>query len=258
MFRLRRFRVPGRFGSGTREQGWGRDQRRTPRTRTPPVGHRQWRSNRRGRGTVPSEFREGVSRSAAKQGRIEVMRAARRSRQRAGLALALVALIGGGCRSDLDATRGTTTTAATSTTTTAATTTTAPVSTSVLAGYRAFWAAFLRAGDPMDPRHPDLVATAVGAQLEQVQKAFLARLSGGEVIRGTITTHPTVVEPVEASTATVEDCYEDATHLFDASTGKQKDSTPAVVNHKVRADMQLVDGVWKVAATHHEGAGCTP
>lgn len=127
----------------------------------------------------------------------------------------------------------------------------------VLAGYRAFWMAFLRAGDPMDPQHPDLAATATGAQLEQVQRAFVARRAGAEVIRGTIEPHPRLVGAVEGNSATVADCYTDDSHIFDAATGAQKDD-PAPVNHQVRVDMVLVDSTWKVAAIHYEGKGCTP
>lgn len=127
----------------------------------------------------------------------------------------------------------------------------------VLAGYRAFWMAFLRAGNPMDPQHPDLAATATGAQLEQVQRAFVARRAGSEVIRGTIEPHPRLVGAVEGTSATVADCYIDDSHIFDAATGAQKDD-PAPVNHQVRVDMVLVDSTWKVAAIHYEGKGCTP
>jgi len=127
----------------------------------------------------------------------------------------------------------------------------------VLDGYRAFWRAYLTAADPMNPKHPDLVATATGQQLGQVQRAFLARLAGGEVIRGTIEPHPRLAGPVQGTTASVVDCYLDDSHLFDAATGTQKDD-PAVVHHEVRAEMTLVGSTWRVAAVRHVGKGCTP
>lgn len=153
----------------------------------------------------------------------------------------------------------------TSSATTGATTTTAVVTTTtvdlteaaVLDGYRAFWAAYLKASDPMDPKHPELVATATGAQLDQVRRAFLARLAGGEVIRGRIEPHPKLAGPVQGSTAVVADCYIDDSHLFDAATGTQKDD-PAVETHQVRAEMTLIESTWRVAAIRAESKGCTP
>jgi len=174
----------------------------------------------------------------------------------AGLGL-MATLVLGGCSSDGNSAAPTTTVDRSSTTTSAATTTLPAAGAAVLDGYRAFWAAYLHAADPMDPQSPELVATATGAQLEQVQRAFLSRLAGGEEIRGTIETHPRLDGPIQATTATVVDCYTDDSHIFDAATGAQKDD-PAVVHHQVRADMSLVDGVWRVAGIHHETTGCTP
>jgi len=148
-------------------------------------------------------------------------------------------------------------TLATTTVPLSTTSTVDPTEKSVIEGYRAFWAAFLKAADPMNPQHPDLLATATGEQLEQVQKAFLARLSGGEVIRGTLDLRPRLAGPVEGTTATVNDCYADDTHLFAAASGAQKDK-PGVVTQRVSADMVFQSEVWKVAAVHHEGEGCTP
>lgn len=171
----------------------------------------------------------------------------------AGLGL-MATLVLGGCSSDGDSAAPTTTADRSST----STSTTLPAADkAVLDGYRAFWAAYLRAADPMDPESPELVATATGAQLEQVQRAFLSRLAGGEVIRGTIETHPHLDGPILATSATVVDCYTDDSHIFDAATGVQKDD-PAVVHHQVRADMALVDGVWRVAGIRHEATGCAP
>ena len=174
----------------------------------------------------------------------------------------LVVVLAGGACTKADGGSSSTTAASTSTigaTTTAVVTTTSLGLTeaAVLDGYRAFWAAYLKAGDPMDPKHPDLAATATGAQLDQVRRAFLARLAGGEVIRGRIEPHPKLAGPVQGSTAVVADCYVDDSHLFDAASGVQKDD-PAVLTHQVRADMTLVESTWKVAAIRPESQGCTP
>lgn len=182
------------------------------------------------------------------------------SARRLVVGMSVVVLVAGACtKADggsssptSSATAGTTTSAAVVTTTTVDATEAA-----VLDGYRAFWAAYLKAGDPMDPKHPDLVATATGAQLDQVRRAFLARLAGGEVIRGSIEPHPKLAGPVQGSTAVVADCYVDDSHLFDAATGGQKDD-PAVETHQVRAEMTLVESTWRVAAIRPESKGCTP
>jgi hypothetical protein len=144
-----------------------------------------------------------------------------------------------------------------STATTEETTSTTTVESAVLDGYRSFWVAYLAAADPMNPQHPDLEATATGAQLEQVRSAFLFRLSNGEVIRGEIETHPRIEGDVQSTTATVHDCSTDNSHIFDAKTGAQKDD-PETVTHEMRADMVFVDGTWKVEAVHHLRDGCTP
>lgn len=195
-----------------------------------------------------------MSRSVLGRGRIKDMESSRRPavsprRLLVGLGLTVI-LTTAACSSGGGKTTASTTTAPTSTTVDR-------TEAAVLAGYRAFWVAYLRAADPMDPRHPDLVATATGAQLEQVQKAFLARFSAGEVIRGTIEPHPRLVGAVQGTAATVADCYIDDAHIFDATSGAQKDD-PAPVNQQIRADMVLVDSTWRVAAIHHEAKGCTP
>lgn len=143
------------------------------------------------------------------------------------------------------------------TSTTAATTTTTSVESAILDGYRAFWAAYLRAADPMNPQHPDLAATAVGAQLDQVRGAFLSRLAGREVIRGTIDPNPRLDGVPTATSATLTDCLTDNSHIFDATTGEQKDS-PQTVTHLQRVQMTFVDGVWKVERISQLSDGCTP
>lgn len=172
----------------------------------------------------------------------------------ATLALGLSA---GACRSsddDGDAAITTTTTSTTEAVESTTSTTAASPDAEVLVGYRRFWDAYLVAADPMDPTHPDLLEAATGAQLERVQRAFLARQAGGEVIRGSLDLAPEVVE-VDETTATVTDCYADDTHIFDAASGDQKDP-PDVLNFRVTASLELVDGSWKVADLVQEGEGC--
>lgn len=125
----------------------------------------------------------------------------------------------------------------------------------MLTGYRAFWDAYLAAADPMDPQNPLLEQHAVGIQLETIQKAFLARRAGGEVIRGTLDLAPRVVSVV-GDKAAVRDCYLDNTGVYDAATGTRKD-TATGVRHLVTATIQLDGGAWKVGDLKKEGDGCT-
>lgn len=147
----------------------------------------------------------------------------------------------------------------TATTTTATTMAAAPKpEEAILAGYRGFWDAYIAAADPMNPEDPRLIAHATGDELETVQKAFLARRSAGEVIRGELDLAP-VVEMIaaDARSATVIDCYLDRTGIYDAASGARKD-TESGVRHRIRVQMVIHDGAWKVASVALKGDGCTP
>ena len=126
----------------------------------------------------------------------------------------------------------------------------------VLAGYRAFWDAYLQAADPMDPTNPVLAAHSTGEELQQVRRTFAGHFQRGEVIRGTLDLRPQVTDQT-VSTATVTDCYGDSTHVFDSATGVQKDP-PESVRYQVTASLVLEGGVWKVSAMKKEGEACTP
>lgn len=148
----------------------------------------------------------------------------------------------------------------------AAPTTTAPVSSTtettasadeqqVLADYRAYWDAYLAAGEPMNPEHPDLAAHATGAALDTLQRSFLSLKSAGKVIRGDLDLDPRVVE-VKGTAATVRDCYGDNTGVYDADTGEREDE-PTGQRHLVTATLLLEEGTWKVERLEEEGLGCT-
>lgn len=125
----------------------------------------------------------------------------------------------------------------------------------VLSGYRAFWDAYLAAADPMDPESPLLAQHATGTQLETIQRAFLARRAGGEVIRGTLDLAPRVVSVV-GDKAAVRDCYLDNTGVYDAATGTRKD-TASGTRHLITASVERAGGAWKVSDLKKEGDGCT-
>lgn len=146
--------------------------------------------------------------------------------------------------------------------TTTSTTTSEPPATpassdqEVLDAYIAFWNdGYLEAADPMDPTNPALAAHATGEQLETLERAFLARQTSGEVIRGTLDLQPRVVSVV-GETATVRDCYLDDTGVFDAATGERRD-TATGVRHLITATLIVEDDTWKVSDLQQEGDGCT-
>jgi hypothetical protein len=126
----------------------------------------------------------------------------------------------------------------------------------VEAGYRAFWSAYLRAADPTDPTAVGLAQHATGAELAQVVKSFTDHFNRGEVIRGQLQLSPHVISVVGTS-ATVADCYLDATHVYDRASGVEKDA-PQSATFKVSAALVLDGGTWKVSSISKEGQGCTP
>ena len=108
----------------------------------------------------------------------------------------------------------------------------------------------------MDPRSAGLVATAINPELETVQRSFLAHLAGGEVVRGTMDLHPRVTN-ISSTAATVTDCYQDHTHVFNAQTGAQV-APPEEHTFAVTATLAQTDGTWKVSLITKDGQGCTP
>lgn len=169
-------------------------------------------------------------------------------------AVSLAALLGACSNGDGKAPPATTS----STTKPASTTTTSAVNSAeraALEGYRAYWGAYLKSADPMEPENPLLVQHAIGPALEAVQKAFLALKSSGKVIRGELDLAPRLVK-VDADTATLRDCYGDTTGVYDAATGKRQDQ-PSGQRHLVTATLRLDGGTWKVERLADEGLGCT-
>jgi hypothetical protein len=174
----------------------------------------------------------------------------------AGLAVA-ISLTSASCSSDDEPAATSSTSAAPATSSTSSSTSQAPPeSHAAEAAYRAFWSAYLEAADPMRPADPALARYAAGQELDQVRQAFMTHLAKNEVIRGHLDLDPTV-ESISSPRATITDCYLDATHVFDATTGAQKDAD-GEKRFQVKATLVLRDGVWKVSAISKEGEGCTP
>jgi hypothetical protein len=175
----------------------------------------------------------------------------------AGLAVT-ISLTSAACSSDSGhaGTSSTSTAPATSSESSSTSVATPPESQAAEAAYRAFWSAYLKAADPMRPADPDLARYAVGQELAQVRQAFTTHLAKNEVIRGRLALDPTV-ESTSSERAVITDCYLDATHVFDATTGAQKDAD-GEKRFQVRATLVQRDGIWKVSSISKEGEGCTP
>lgn len=171
---------------------------------------------------------------------------------RPAAAVVVVALLAAACSNGTSGGASPTTTTSSSTSTT---TSTSRAEAAALDGYRGYWSAYLKAGDPMDPENPMLRQYATGAALETVVKAFVALKSAGKVIRGQFDLAPRVVS-VDGEVATVRDCYGDNTGVYDASTGA-RDDKPSGQRHQVTATLRLQGGGWKVERLADEGLGCT-
>lgn len=171
-----------------------------------------------------------------------------------GVALsALLALGAAGSCADDEGGQSSTTSAPAATTD--VTTTTLGDDQEVLDAYVAFWNdGYLEAADPMDPTNPALAAHSTGSQLETLERAFLARQTNGEVIRGTLDLQPRVVSVV-GETATVRDCYLDETGIYDEATGERRDAATGV-RHLITATLVVEDETWKVSNLDQEGDGC--
>lgn len=121
-----------------------------------------------------------------------------------------------------------------------------PADAAVVAAYRNATAAFVHAGQTMNPDDPELPATMSGQELSTVTKNLLVDKAGGLVARGDITlTDPHVVAN-DGQTATLRDCQYSGILLVDAKTGQ---GAPGVANGPqyiaVTATFVLTNGVWK-------------
>lgn len=124
-----------------------------------------------------------------------------------------------------------------------------PADAAVVAAYRNATAAFVHAGQTMNPDDPELAATMSGQELSTVTKNLLIDRAGGLVARGDITlTDPHVVAN-DGQTATLRDCQYSGILLVDARTGQ---GAPGVANGPqyiaVTATLTSKDGVWRVAS----------
>ena len=121
-----------------------------------------------------------------------------------------------------------------------------PADAAVVAAYRNATAAFVHAGQTMNPDDPALPATMSGQELSTVTKNLLIDKASGLIARGDITlTDPHVVSN-DGHTATLRDCQYSAILLVDAKTGQ---GAPGVANGPqaiaITATFVFTNGVWK-------------
>lgn len=134
-------------------------------------------------------------------------------------------------------------------------TTLSPAEQKVLADYKAFWDAYLVASNPMRPDHPDLAAHSTGEQYAKLVNSFSGAKASNVIFKGAINLDPKVVSVI-GDEAIVQDCIDDQTGSYDATTGERQD-TDDPRRHLSKATLKMVDGTWKVSLLSSLGYGCT-
>ena len=127
----------------------------------------------------------------------------------------------------------------------------------MLAAYRAGWAAFEHALADANPEDPELAATMVDPQLQQVKANLLADQRQGMVGRGTTTLHPKVTA-LSATSATVVDCAYSSAELVYQATGKPVPPVTPPENDGVTSTLVLSGGAWKVSKQIVTDGKCVP
>jgi len=155
--------------------------------------------------------------------------------------------------------QSTTTSASRSTTTSTVATSTSTTSPAgaVLSAYRAGWAAFEHALADANPDDPELPATMVDPELQQVKANMLADQQHGMVGRGTTTLHPKITA-LSAASATVVDCAYSTAELVYQATGKPVPPITPPENDGVTSTLVLSGGTWKVSKQIVTDGKCAP
>lgn len=227
------------------ERNWQRT-RRHPMAENRLAGRRTLR--RTGVSPEPDPVLHGAPALGAPHRRSSRSRLAVGALMLATAALLLGACGGGGTSSTASTvrakpTKSTTTSPATSTTTS---TSTDPAGASVLAVYRAGWAAYEHALADANPEDPALAATMVDPLLQRVRANLLGYQHDGIVGRGAVELYPKVAS-VSSVTATVLDCTFSSSELVYANTGKPVPPVTPPEHDGVRATLTLTGGTWKVS-----------
>jgi len=132
-----------------------------------------------------------------------------------------------------------------------------PGAASVLAAYRAGWAAFEHALADANPDDPKLSATMVDPELQQVKANLLADQRQGMVGQGTFTLHPKVTA-LSTTSATVVDCAYSTAELVYKATGKPVPPVTPPENDGVTSTLVLSGGTWKVSKQIVTDGKCAP
>jgi hypothetical protein len=186
------------------------------------------------------------------------MQVGRRGTQTAVLVgIVSVSLLASACGGSKRAAPPTTRSKPTATTSASATTTTDRTTTAVLAAHRADWAAFEHALADANPKDPELAATMVDPELQQVKANMLADQQHRMVGRGTFTPHPKITN-LSAATATVVDCAYSTPELVYQATGKPVPPITPPENDGVTSMLVLSGGTWKVSKQIVTDGKCAP
>ena len=133
-----------------------------------------------------------------------------------------------------------------------------------VAAYLAFWDAVEAAGNPPDPDHPDLEATAADPQLSQLRNVLSDYRQQGHLRRGDNEHHPELRQLLDDERAAiVDDCSEldPEGGLYDAETGERIEGGGEPGDRELlEARLELIDGTWKVANVNvvEEDSTCEP
>jgi hypothetical protein len=136
------------------------------------------------------------------------------------------------------------------------TTTLSSIASAVREGYRASWNAFEQASLTANAYDPQLAATMVGTQLQNVRANLLGDRNAGVVGRGTITLHPKIAS-LSATTASVVDCAYSTAELIYAKSGKQVPPITPPENDGIHSTLELSGGTWKVSQQNVTEGKCT-
>ena len=134
----------------------------------------------------------------------------------------------------------------------------AAIKAEVIAAYRAGWDAHLAVGrDPKATADDDrLRAHLTGDTLAVLQLHLVKIKSADEVYTGDVKLNPKVLE-LDGTTATIEDCVDDATGTVHTVTGRVVQPATRVVK-LASVTMKLVGGVWKISNYKSVEAPCVP
>lgn len=124
----------------------------------------------------------------------------------------------------------------------------------IVADYKAFWDAYIAATNPMRPDYPGLQQHATGEELRKVVENLSGAKIDNLIFKGSLDINAKVLQK-SGTTARLSDCMFDRGGQYDATTGERKDTQDSEPTLNT-AELQLIDGTWKVASVVKEKVGC--